>query len=136
MTADNKKRGQNPTSDTAIIALLESSATPLDPRKIPVVVYEYKPAVHQDPKRVNDCDLMEALLQASYCLRFYNIPQMIHCLTDLSTWHYFKVKRSTSSHKLNIEWWHLIDHTVSLNIEIVTKHAGFLITEVKKLFDH
>ena len=36
----------------------------------------------------------------------------------------------------NIEWWHLIDHTFPLNMEIVTKHAGFLITEVKKLFDH
>lgn len=98
--------------------LLESSATSLDPKKIPVVVYEYKPAVHQDPERVNDCDLMEALLQASYCLRFYNVSQMIHCLTDLSTWHYFKVKRSTSSDKLmNIEWWHLIDNTFPLNME-------------------
>ena len=132
MTANNKERGQNPTSDTAIIMLLESSATSLDPKKIPVVVYEYKPAVHRDPERVNDCDLMEALLQASYCLRFYNVSQMIHCLTDLSTWHYFKVKRSISSDKLmNIEWWHLIDHTFPLNMEIVTKHAGFLITEVK-----
>ena len=125
----------NPTSVTAIM-LLESSATPFNYKKIPVVVYEYKPVVHQDPRRVNGYDLMEALLQASYCLRFYNVPQIIHCLTYLSTWHYFKVKRSTSSHKLNIEWWHLIDHTFPLNMEIVTKHAGFLITEVKKLVDH
>ena len=72
MTANNKKRGQNPTSDTAIIMLLESSAKSLDPKKIPVVVYEYKPVVHQDHGRVNDCDLVEALLQASYCLRFYH----------------------------------------------------------------
>ena len=118
ITANNKKRGQNPTSDTVIIMLLESSAASLDPKKIPVVVYKYKPTVHQDPGRVNDYDLMETLLQASYCLRFY-VSQMIHCLTDLSTWHYFKV-RSTSSGKLNIEWWHLIDNTFSLNMEIVT----------------
>ena len=134
MTANNKKRGQNPTSDTAIIMLLKSSAT-FDPKKIPVVVYKYKPVVHSDPEVVNHYDLMEVLLQASYCLRFYDVPQIIHCLTDLSRWHYFKVKRSTSD-KLNIEWWHLILHTFPLNKEIVREHAGFLTTEVKKLDDH
>ena len=63
MTADNKKRGHNPTSDTAIITLIRGDQVG---QKIPVVVYEYKPAVHPDPNRVNKYDLMEALLQASY----------------------------------------------------------------------
>ena len=134
IAANNKKQGHNPTSDTAIIMLLEESGVAsLAPMVKPVVVYEYKPIVHLDPARVNNCDLVEALLRAYYCLRFYKVSQMIHCLTDLLTWHYFKV--NTSADKLNIEWWHRIDHSFPLNVEMVTEHAGFLTTEVKKLVD-
>ena len=128
------KRGQNPTADTAIIMLLESSGS-LGAETIPVVVYEYKPVVDPQFEMLNEKDLVEALLQASYCLRYYKISQMIHCLTDLRRWHYFKVKTS-SDNMMNIEWWHLIDHTFPLSVDIFTKHAGFIINEVKKLVNH
>ena len=137
MVAKNSKPGQNPTSDAAVIMLLQNSDNPLVPIKIQVVVYEYKPKVSQKPSKVEISHLVEALLQAFYILRFYNIRKIIHCLTDLTTWHYFKVEESaTSSDKMDIKWWHVINYTFPLDIESVTDHAGFLVTEVEKLFHH
>ena len=93
-------------------------------------MYEYKPVVHQDPFRVDLLAMLEMLLQAHYRMRFYKIPVMLHCLTDLITWHYFKTSLNRSTSKFTIEWWHRIDGNDPLTDQELVEHTKFIVREV------
>lgn len=63
---------------------------------IPIVVYEYKPRVPSNLSDVNPMYFSELLLQAYYLKQYYSNP-VVHCLTDLHSFHYFYVEESSSS---------------------------------------
>ena len=124
--ADNLRAGQNPTTDTAIIMLATSQQC------IPTVMYEYKPTVHTDPSRVDVLALMEVFLQAYYCIRYYKIQVVLHCLTDLKTWHYFKIALNKKTSRLNIAWSHRIEQEDQLSEDHLAEHSKFILHEATK----
>lgn len=90
--ANNRKSGQNPSADTAILVLFAAKYL------IPTVMYKYKPTIHPDLSRVDVLPMMEMLLQAHYCMRYYNLQVVLHCLTDLKTWHYFPKQKNINTY--------------------------------------
>ena len=58
-------------------------------------------------KEIEKAAIMELLLQAYYCLKFYDLDEAVLCLTDAFTaWHYFKIiKNIKRGPKLRIEWY-------------------------------
>ena len=83
-----RKRGQKPSSCDGTISAVASPSL-----NHPVILYEYKPTVHPDPLIVNPDHLMELFLQGCYCLWQYKLQSIVHCLTDLNSWHYLKLKK-------------------------------------------
>ena len=120
--ADNGKPGPNPSTDCALLLLVGSS------QLVPTVMYEYKPTVHSDKMRVDSIALLEMLLQAHYCMRFYNTTVVLHCLTDLRTWFYFKTTLNSGG-KLNVRWWHQFESAAETEEELV-EHSKFIVSEV------
>ena len=56
-------------------------------------------------KKIEKSKIMEVLVQAYYCLTFYDIDEAVFCLTDaLTSWHYFKIRKETRGPKLSIQW--------------------------------
>lgn len=91
---ENKKRGQNPACDAALIR--ETAEIK------PIVLYEYKPSLSD---QIIGKDAVEMLIQAFYCLQQYKLETCTSCLTDLTTWWYFKIRSSQlPSSKLEIVW--------------------------------
>ena len=110
------KPGNKPSCDGAICAIVASG-----PKLTPFILYEYKPTV--DP-RCNDVyyhDLMEVLLQAYYCLHQHKVCTIIHCLTDMSQWYYFRVDE-VSVAKLKVTWY----KSISEHVPSVQSHVSFL----------
>ena len=101
-------------------------------------MYEYKPIVHPDPYGVDVQALMEMLLQAHYCLRAYGIPVILHCLTDLLVWHYFKLSLNSTTSKLTIEWWYniKINSETPLTVQQLEDHTRFPVSEVYQLLEN
>ena len=52
---------------------------------------------------------MEVLIQAFYSVFHHNVDSIVHCLTDLTVWHYCKFLRRDEH--LDIEWSHTIIDT-------------------------
>ena len=69
---------------------------------------------------VNHQDLMEVQIQGYCCLCQHKVPTVIHCLTDLSQWYYFKDEVKSS--KLKISWYKSISEK-ELSLE---SHHSFL----------
>ena len=89
--------GKNPSSDASLVAI----TTP--PK--PILLCEYKPTVDPRPASVFPRDLLEMLMQGYYCMAYCGITECLHCLTDLSVWHTFKLRRGTPGPGLiDIEW--------------------------------
>ena len=122
--ANNSKSGQNPKTNTAVLVLVDSR------RPYPVVMYEYKPVVHQDSSRVDVEAIIEMLLQTHYCMRYYKLKVVLHCLTDLKTWHYFKISQDERTTKLKIIWWHKIDFDDELTEQQLVDRTKFIISVV------
>ena len=97
---DKLKTGQKPACDGALCALTLCGRDPL-PK--PLILYEYKPIVDPRCEAVNEDHLMEVLLQGYYCLRQYKLPTIIHCLTDLYQWYYFKLV--LDGDKIECKWY-------------------------------
>ena len=109
------KPGTKPTCDGAICAIL-LSAVKVDP----LILYEYKPAVDPQCDYVNPHDLMEALIQAFYCLHQYHVSIVLLCLTDVRQWYYFRADLVQA--KLKITWYKAINEAMAS----VESHKEFL----------
>ena len=107
--------GTKPACDGAICAIVscDSSISPL-------IIYEYKPVVDTRCDRVNHHDLMEALIQAFYCLHQYRVSKVLLCLTDMEQWYYFRAELVQA--KLKITWYKAINEAMAS----VESHKEFL----------
>ena len=76
------------------------------------------------------------LLQAHYCMRYYNLQVVLHCLTDLKTRHYFKISQNKRTSILTIEWWHRIDGEDPITEQQLAEHTKFVVREVSELCSH
>ena len=118
--------GTNPTTDAALLALLEGSVRDLR------VGYEVKPVVHSDMQRISLAGIAELMLQAYYAFKFYGINHpLLVCFMDVTTWHYFKVEINEHG-GLSILW----AHTIEVNLQDVNawakmdQHRSFLSHEL------
>lgn len=111
---DKVKVGAKPSCDGAIAAIVSNT-------KIPILLFEYKPVVDTRWDHVDQHSLMETLIQGYYCLHQYKVHSVVHCLTDMFQWYYFKLERVRSS-KLKVAWYHCISER---NLNLPT-HVDFL----------
>ena len=77
----------------------------------PILLFEYKPVVDPRLQSVERHHLMELLIQGYYCLHQHTVPTLIHCLTDLSQWYYFKLDKATPC-KLKVAWYRSIHESL------------------------
>ena len=84
VTEKTGKPGAKPACDGAVCAIVSSAL-----KIYPLILYEYKPTVESRCDHVNHHDLMEALIQAFYCLHQYPVSILL-CLTDMRQWHYLR----------------------------------------------
>ena len=57
------------------------------------------------------------MIQAYYCVKTFR--HVIHCLTDMSEWHYLKIEYNQVQDSLNIIWTHsFMDENISEAREI------------------
>ena len=108
------QRGTKPASDAALVVALVLQLKP-------VLLFEYKPVVDTRKAMVKRNDLMEVVLQGFYGLYQHNVPTLLHCLTDLSQWYYFKLDKEKPS-KMKIAWFRSIQEE-ELNLQT---HCSFL----------
>ena len=126
----NSTQGRNPSTDGAIIHCLVSK----EARFITEVLYEYKPAVHEEILIETQAFLIELFLQTHYIMRYEKKNSIIACLTDLFTWHYFKLSL-TSGTKVKILWYRKLtlsrpENTKQCEIE---NHLCFLLHHVQHI---
>ena len=102
VVAVNSNRGQNPSSDFALISLTIPLVVPSTSiacllqgsRWITKVIYEYKPQIAFNVRMVQPKALIEVFMQAYYTMKYEKLKTLLACLTDLQTWHYFKLTLS------------------------------------------
>lgn len=118
--ANNKLQGMNPCCDSAIVAIIADGV-------LLHILYEYKPSVHPHLGKVPHEALLELALQCYYAINHHRIRHtFLCCITDLSSWHYFKVC-ANSDGGLAIGWHHLInDYVRTLSMEAIKEHVTFL----------
>ena len=109
-----RKRDQKPSCDGTISAVASVNL----PVNLPVILYEYKPTVHPDPLIVNPDHLMELFLQGCYCLWQYELQSIVHCLTDLNSWHYLKLKKEGGGGKVGSQWCHSIPKNIDIDSHV------------------
>lgn len=128
----NANPGRNPSTDCAIVHRLCELQTTTYVSK---VIYEYKPAIHSSLLLVDPSQLIELLLQAHYTMRYEDTSTIIGCLTDLMTWHYFKLTMN-KSHKLTILWYHklFMDIPPSTTKEQLQTHLAFVLYHFQQDF--
>ena len=68
--------------------------------------------------------LMELFLQCYYVLKFEKQTEILGCLTDLHTWHYFQFKLTS---KLEISWYLKFQMTLPPQAEEVSEHVLILL---------
>ena len=96
-------------------------------------MYEYKPVVHQDYFRIDISAVIEVLLQAHYCMRYHKFDTVLHCLTDLRTWYYYKIRFNKGTSNLTLKWWFKIEQEGVVSENQLEEHAKFLVKEVSEL---
>ena len=52
---------------------------------------EYKPSINSIFYLIDVSHLAELTLQGYYCMRYYELPSCLHCLTDMVHFHYFRL---------------------------------------------
>ena len=117
--AKNSNPGQIPSTDVAIV--LKSL---LGGGFISKVLYEYKTAIHPLLAFTEAKVLMELFLQCYYVLKFEKQTEILGCLTDLHTWHYFQFKLTS---KLEISWYLKFQMTLPPQAEEVSEHVLILL---------
>ena len=110
------KPGTKPACDGAICAVISTASKKI----VPLILYEYRPTVDTRCDQVNHHDLMEALIQAFYCLHQYHVSTVLLCLTDMSQWYYFRA--DLVQEKLKITWYKAINEAMAS----VESHKEFL----------
>ena len=117
--AKNSNPGQNPSTDVAIVlkCLLGGGF-------ISKVLYEYKPALPPVLAFTEAKVLMELFLQCYYVLKSEKQTELLGCLTDLLTSHYFQFKLTS---KLEIFWYLKVQMTVPPQAEEVAEHVLILL---------
>lgn len=122
----NQNKGRNPSTDGAIILRLVQAA-PI--KFLSKVLYEYKPVINQNILAVNPAFLIELFLQTFYVMKYENTSEVIGCLTDLRTWHYFKLI-SIHSQYITISWYHKVELNYETKINVSSQlqyHLSFLL---------
>ncbi len=124
---DPGNRGKNPSSDGAVVAI--NSVDPSSPHghRKPVVLYEYKPRLHQppDPK-----DVLELFIQGFYSFKEYKIQDCMLCLTDLQTWWYYKVQNREAP-LMKVEWVSCLTPTTCTDeLQRSKRHVEFIAAAV------
>ena len=114
--AKNSKRGANPSTDAALVALQTMASSGLSCRT--KVIYELKHAVNQTLPLVEPKYLIEVFLQAYYVMQYEKLKELLACLTDLTTWHYFKL--TFANHTLEIEAHAKVRMVLPLPAELTT----------------
>ena len=117
--AKNSNPGQNPSTDVAIVlkCLLGGGF-------ISKVLYKYKTAIPPLLSLTEAKVLMELFLQCYYVLKFEKQTEILVCLTDLHTWHYFQFKLTS---KLEISWYLKFQMTLPPQAEEVSEHVLILL---------
>ena len=92
--AKNSNPGQTPSTDVAMI-LRERTGASSD--YISKILYEYKPALPPTIQLIEMKHLLELFIQCYYVMKFEKTTKIIGCITNLVTWHFFKVQLSTVS---------------------------------------
>lgn len=95
---DKLKKGVKPSCDGAVAALRSES-------NMPVLLFEYKPVVDTRIGYLDPHSLIETLIQGYYCLYQHELCSVVHCLTDMCQWYYFKLEKVRPS-KLKVKWYH------------------------------
>ena len=112
LVASNSNPGQNLTTDAAIVSIIQPR---IGGRYWKTkVIYEYKTAIHPDITRVEVKYIMELMLQAYYVKNYENISTVIACLTDMKTWHYFKLSRNNDNGSMIISFQRDIEFNLPL----------------------
>ena len=88
VVAENNKSGRNLSVDAAII--LKKFQEEI---WSPFILIEYKSGIATFLNHVKSADLLELLVQVYYTMLYYRQDSLIGCLTDLSSWHVFLLKR-------------------------------------------
>ena len=113
------KAGAKPACDGAVAVIQAVGDTK---KQQPLLLFEYKPVIDQRVERVDPHALLEVLLQGFYCLQQYKLRTVLHCLTDLSHWFYFKLEHVEHAAKMKIAWYRSLAQT-QLQLE---EHVCFL----------
>ena len=114
------KSGVKPACDAAVVAIVDGS-------KKPLVLFEYKPVVHTRKYSLGRQDLMEVLIQGYYCLYQHDVSSIVHCLTDLEQFYYFKMEKA-EMRKMRISW------NFSLSKQSLNAHLNFWYPILKEAF--
>ena len=124
---DTLQAGRNPATDAAVV-LLHTDAATLQPLIL-------KASVHPHGPQNQRGDLIELFIQCYYCINRYKLSYIIGCLTDTTTWHYFKIVTATAMYKLSVEWTQLIKHAdgSELTSADITKHWTFLFNVMRQV---
>ena len=96
------KEGKNQSAPFSSHITITATATDNQEEMRPIFLCEYKPVVDPNCSDVPVNDLLEAFVQGYYCLRSRKMESILHCITDLSRWHYFKLCYVRQC--LKIEW--------------------------------
>ena len=114
------KSGVKPACDAAVVAIVDGNEKPL-------VLFEYKPAVHKRNDSLGQQDLMEVLIQGYYSVYQHDVSSIVHCLTDLEQFYYFKMEKA-ETRKMRISW------NFSLSEQSLNAHLKFLYPILKEAF--
>ena len=120
VVVDKLKWGVRPACDAAVVAIIDGNEKPL-------VLFEYKPIVDQRKDVVVRQDLIEIMIQGYYCLYQHGVSSVIHCLTDLQQFYYFKMEKAERS-KMRIAW------NFSVFKHDINSHLKFLYPVLKEVF--
>ena len=101
-----------------------------DSMSMPVLIIEYKPAVHERLDKVETGQLTEVFIRAHYLQHGYGNREVLHLLTDLEKFHYFRVKKFSGHLRVLNYQPFSIDIT---NKEELLKHLEFLRNEILRL---
>ena len=99
----------------------------VDGNEKPLVLFEYKPAVHKRNDSLGQQDLMEVLIQGYYSVYQHDVSSIVHCLTDLEQFYYFKMEKA-ETRKMRISW------NFSLSEQSLNAHLKFLYPILKEAF--
>ena len=97
--------------------------------RTPIIFYEYKPQIPLNYQDIYAYYICEVMIQAYYCVK--NFTQVIHCLTVMSEWHYFKIEYNRVQDSVSIIWTHSFS-----NVNISQEHVKFLYQAIKPIFDN